>query len=334
VSELHFDVVGAKGPKQYFAALTPQTLAHAYVFTGPAGVGKKTFARRLAQSLLCLAPKNGVLGYDETCSSCALFRGEGAHHPDFLEHAGVLKIGDPDTRAGFYESDQLSSRDLIHQFSMQSYSGGLRVLLLSDVSFATHEAANALLKFLEEPPRGVVMILTTATPGRLMSTIRSRTIEVRFSLLATSEVREILGRLGHGRDDAERAASLSGGSVTRAVSTFEGEEESLRAHVVRWFFESIAGDSPRDSWATRETLDDGLETIKTLVRDWIVASGHDGVALVSIDQAERLRGLKKLDRREGVALLGKLDEAQHLARTNVSAALVGEFVRMALTSTR
>lgn len=334
MSELHFDVVGAKGPKQYFAALTPQTLAHAYVFTGPAGVGKKTFARRLAQSLLCLAPKDGVLGYDETCSSCALFRGEGAHHPDFLEHEGVLKIGDPDARAGFYESEQLSSRDLIHQFSMQSYSGGLRVLLLSDVAFATHEAANALLKFLEEPPRGVVMILTTATPGRLLSTIRSRAIEVRFSLLATSEVREILGRLGHGRDDAERAASLSGGSVTRAVSTLEGEEESLRAHVVRWFFESIAGDSPRDSWATRETLDDGLETIKTLVRDWIVASGQDGVALVSADQAERLRGLKNLDRRDALVLLGKLDEAQHLARTNVSAALVGEFVRMALTSTR
>ncbi len=334
MSELHFDVVGAKGPKQYFAALTPQTLAHAYVFTGPAGVGKKTFARRLAQSLLCLAPKDGVLGYDETCSSCALFRGEGAHHPDFLEHEGVLKIGDPDARAGFYESEQLSSRDLIHQFSMQSYSGGLRVLLLSDVAFATHEAANALLKFLEEPPRGVVMILTTATPGRLLSTIRSRAIEVRFSLLATSEVREILGRLGHGRDDAERAASLSGGSVTRAVSTLEGEEGSLRAHVVRWFFESIAGDSPRDSWATRETLDDGLETIKTLVRDWIVASGQDGVALVSADQAERLRGLKNLDRRDALVLLGKLDEAQHLARTNVSAALVGEFVRMALTSTR
>jgi DNA polymerase-3 subunit delta' len=334
VSELHFDVVGAKGPKQYFAALTAQTLAHAYVFTGPAGVGKKTFARRLAQSLLCLAPKDGVLGYDQTCSSCTLFRGEGAHHPDFLEHEGVLKIGDPDARAGFYESDQLSSRDLIHQFSMQSYSGGLRVLLLADVAFATHEAANALLKFLEEPPRGVVMILTTATPGRLLSTIRSRAIEVRFSLLATSEVREILGRLGYVHDDAERAALLSGGSVTRAVSTLAGEEESLRAHVVRWFFESIAGDSPRDSWATRETLDDGLETIKTLVRDWIVASGHDGVALVSIDQAKRLRGLKKLDRGEAVTLLGKLDEAQHLARTNVSAALVGEFVRMALTSTR
>jgi hypothetical protein len=101
---------------------------------------------------------------------------------------------------------------------------------------------------------------------------------------------------------------------------------------VRWFFESLAGKSPQETWATRDTLEDGLETIKTLVRDWIVASGNDGVALVSVDHAERLRRLKPLDRRAAVALLGKIDDAQRLARTNVSPAFVGDLVRMALTS--
>lgn len=332
MSELHFDVVGAEGPKQYFASLTPERLAHAYLFTGPAGVGKKTFALRLAQSLLCLAPKAGVLGYDGTCSSCALFRGESAHHPDFLEHEGVLKIGDRDAAMGFYEREELSARDLVRQLSLQSYSGGLRVLLLGDVTFATHEAANALLKFLEEPPRGVVMILTTAAPGRLLPTIRSRTVQIRFPLLSNAGVREILTRMHFGKEDAELGASLAGGSVTRALAALEGEEESLRGQVVRWFFESVAGRSPQDMWATRDTLDEGLETVKTLVRDWIVASGHDGVALVTIDHAQRLRGLKPLDRHAAVALLGKVDEAQRLARTNVSPAMVGELLRMALTS--
>lgn len=330
--ELHFDVVGAEGPKRYFDALTRETLAHAYLFSGPAGVGKKFFARRLAQSLLCSAPKERILGYDGTCSSCLLFRSESARHPDFLDYEGVLKIGNPDAPRELYQGEELSARDLVYQFSLQSYSGGMRVLLLGDVDFATREAANALLKFLEEPPRGVVMLLTTPAPGRLLPTIRSRALEVRFPLLAKAQVREILTRMRYGDRDAELGASLGGGSVTRAVAALGGEEE-LRAHVVRWFFESVEGKSPQDTWATRETLDDGLETIKTLVRDWIVASDHDGVALVSLDQAERLRRLRPLEGREAVALLNKLDEAQRLARTNVSPALVGELVRMSLPVT-
>jgi DNA polymerase-3 subunit delta' len=206
----------------------------------------------------------------------------------------------------------------------------MRVLLLGDVDFATREAATALLKFLEEPPAGVVMLLTTAAPGRLLPTIRSRALEVRFPSLSKAQVREVLGRMHYGDADAELGASLSGGSVTRAVAALGGEEESLRAHVARWFFDSVEGGSPQDAWATRETLDDGLETIKTLVRDWIVASGHDGVALVSLDYTERLARLRPLEGREAIALLSKLDEAQRLARTNVSPALVGELVRMSL----
>ncbi len=331
---LRFDVVGADGPKRYFEALTPQTIAHAYAFTGPPGVGKKTFARRLAQSLLCLAPKDGVLGYDGTCASCALFAGENVRHPDFLEHEGVLKIGDRDAPTGFAEGEHLSSRDLVRQLSMQSYSGGMRALLLGDVDFATHHAANALLKFLEEPPRGVVMIVTTAAPGRLLPTIRSRLIEIRFPLLSRVQVGEILRDLGCDAKKAELGASLGGGSVRRALAATEPQEESLRAAVARWFFDSVEGKSPNEPWATRETLFEGLETVKALVRDWIVAGNAQGAEPLSLDQAEGLRRLQRIGPHEAVALLSKLDEAQRLARTNVGPALVGEYVRMALTSSR
>ncbi len=332
MKSLHFDVVGAEGPRRYFEALAPAQLAHAYLFGGPPGVGKKTFARRLAQSLLCTGRGDapGILGYDGTCASCALFAREGARHPDFLEHDGILKIGDREVASGFAD-DELSARDLVRRLSMQSYSGGMRVLLLGDVDFATQHAPNALLKFLEEPPRGVIMILTTATPGRLLATVRSRLVEMRFPLLSRAEVQEILGKLHYGRADAELGASLARGSVTRALAALEPEEESLRAQVVRWFFESLEGKSPPESWATRETLDEGLETIKTLLRDWIVAGGSDGIALVSLDYEDRLRALKPLAPSDAIELLRTVDEAQRLARTNVSPAMVGEIVRMALT---
>jgi DNA polymerase-3 subunit delta' len=333
VKELHFDVVGAKGPAQYFSRQTRETLAHAYLFSGPAGVGKKTFARRLAQSLLCEAPKSGVLGYDGTCASCRLFAGEQTRHPDFLEHAGVLKIGDRDAAMGFHEGEELSARDLVRQLSMQSYSGGARVLLLGDVDFATHHAANALLKFFEEPPRGVVLILTTPAPGRLLPTIRSRLVELAFPLLSREEVQEVLGRIGYEEERAKLGASLAQGSLTRAIAALDEDEESLRAQVARWFFEVARGDSPETTWASRETLDEGLEILKSLLRDWtVLAIAGDRAPLAATGYTAELRSLPKIPPDRAAATLAKIGDAQRLARTNVSPAMVSELVRMTLTS--
>lgn len=334
--ELKFDVVNLEGPKRYFAAIAPQTLSHAYLFAGPAGVGKKTFARRLAQSLLCTYPKAGVLGYDGTCASCTLFgAGENARHPDFFEHEGALKIGDREAAAGFADREDLTARDVVRQLSMQSYSGGMRVLLLGDVDFASPAAANALLKFLEEPPRNVAMLLTTPASGRLLPTIRSRLVEVRFPPLHESAVADILLGMGRSRSDAELGAALGGGSVTRALAALEGDEESLRAQVARWFFQSARGKTPEQTWATRETLDEGLQTVKTLVRDWAVLSRKTEQStdvLLMRDYAGDLAKLPALDDLATVSMLAKIGDAQRLARTNVSPAMVGEIVRMAITT--
>jgi DNA polymerase-3 subunit delta' len=335
MSGMHFDVIGAAGPKSYFSRMTVDSLAHAYLFVGAPGVGKKTFARRLAQSLLCEAPpsaKDGVLGYDGTCHSCRLFASEGARNPDFLEHIGILKIGDADAAMGFYEGEDLTARDLVRQLSMQSYSGGLRVLLLGDIDFATHHAANALLKFFEEPPRGVVLILTSATPGRLLPTIRSRVLELRFPLFAQPQVREILLQMGYDQEHAQLGASLGQGSVTRAVAALGGDDESLRAQIAGWFFRVVDGQTPDEGWANRETLDEGLDVLKSLVRDWTaLATAGDRAPLVCVDYASELRALPTLAPADAIAIIGKLDDAQRLARTNVSPAMVSELVRMALT---
>lgn len=336
MSELQFDVIGAEGPRTFFSRLTKATIAHAYLFGGPAGVGKKTFARRLAQSLLCEAQHESVLGYDGTCASCRLFAAGGdTRHPDFLEHVGALKIGDADAAVGFHEGEGLSARDIVRLLSLESYSGGMRVLLLGDLEFATHHAANALLKFLEEPPSDVVLILTTPSPGRLLSTIRSRVVDVRFSPLSNAQVREALARAGYSADDAELGASLAQGSVTRAIAALGGDDESLRASVARWFFDAARGRTPEGTWATRDALDDGLETVKTLARDWVALGAAESAApVIAVDYRSELEALAPLRARDAIALLAKIDDAQRLARTNVSPAMVAELVRMQLSAKR
>src|SRR5579872_301956 len=255
MTDLKFEVIGADGPKQFFSRLTKETIAHGYLFSGPSGVGKKTFARALAQSLLCEAPHpNGVLGYDGTCQACRLIGKEETRHPDLLESNGALKIGETDEALAFHESESITSRDLVRQLSLQSYSGGFRIFILGDVDFASPAAANALLKFFEEPPAQVLLLLTTATPARLLPTIRSRLLEIRFPVLRQREVEEILAMEGLDAQRARVGASLAQGSVSRALAALSDDEEQLRGQVAAWFFEVVAGRSPQETWATRETL--------------------------------------------------------------------------------
>jgi len=327
---VRFDVVGAERPKQYFSRLQPDGLSHGYLFTGIQGIGKKTFAQRLGQSLLCETQKTSLLGY---CGECLACRRVQAHtHPDLFISSGSLKIGERENSLAFHESEEMTARDLVRQLSLASYSGGWRIFILGDVDFATHHAANALLQFLEEPPAQVLLLLTTSTPGRLIATIRSRLIEVAFSALSKAQVAEILTDRGCKPKDASVAAALSQGSVLRALSTLEGGEDATRAAAIRWFFDVLQGKAGETPWANRERLDEGLETITTLLRDWIVLGLSDGEGpVLALDERERLRSLPRLKSNDAARALGRLAQAQSLARTNVRPELVAEMVRMQLS---
>jgi hypothetical protein len=327
-----FDVVGAAGPTMLFSRLTPETLSHGYLFTGPAGVGKKTFALRLAQSLLCVTPKASLLGYCGHCTGCT--RVIAQTHPDLYVAEGQLKIGERES-SGFHENEEATARDIVRQLSMHSYAGGKRIFILGDADF-TREAANALLKFFEEPPADVVLIVTSASPGRILATIRSRLVEVTFARLTPEEVAGVLERDGIAKDEAQRAAEIGNGSVTRSKAYLNEEDGATRDAAVAWFFAAVGGaEANTGSWATRATLEEGLETIKTLTRDWLVLQiiGRDG-PLLARDQSA---ALGRLPPRDPVALaktLAAIGDAERIARTNVTPALVGEMVRMALVPPR
>jgi hypothetical protein len=325
-----FDVVGAAGPKHFFEALSAETLSHGYLFAGPAGVGKKTFALRLAQSLLCVTPKTTLLGYCGHCSGCT--RVTSGVHPDLYFSEGQVKIGEREA-SGFHAAEDATARDLVRQLSMHSYAGGWRVFVLGDVDF-TREAANALLKFFEEPPPGVLLLLTTTAVARILPTVRSRLLEVTFPLLTNREVAAILEREGVEPDAAAHVAELAGGSVTRARGLLAGEG-TTRDAVVEWFFATLEGGSAdATAWAQRPTLEEGLDVVKTLTRDWLAQRvGGAGVPLLARDQAERIG---RLPQRNPIAIaraLGALVDAERVARSNVSPALVADLAKMALVAT-
>ena len=296
-----FDVVGADGPTRFFSAYTRERLAHGYLFTGPDGVGKRTFAQRLAQSLLCVTPKSTLLGYCGHCSGCKMV--QSGTHPDLFSTRGQLKIGERDVEQGFHESEETTARDLVRQFSLHAYEDGWRIFIFEDVDF-TREAANALLAFFEDPPSRVLLLLTSDAPGKLLDTIRSRMIEVRFS------------------------------PPPRHQRKLSEEQREVRDAAIAWFYGVVQGGSVDDGpWAVRESLEEGLETIKTLTRDWLVlrVAGKD-VAPLASDEARGIAKLPAVEVHELVRALTAIEEAERIARTNVTPHLVAESVRMALAA--
>lgn len=333
-----FDVVGAAAPLAYFNRLEPAKLSHGYLFTGAPGVGKKTFARKLAQSLLCETPKATVLGYCNACTGCTLVKA--GTHPDLLETEGVVKIGKADERAS--SEDGVTARDLVREFSLHGYRGRHHIAIFGDVEFATHEAANALLRFFEEPPPGVVVILTTSAPGALISTIRSRMLEIAFPPLKKAEVQGILIGEGIEEEAARLAAAASLGSVARARAALSGEANGSRAAAVAWFEAALRGerseldflgsDDRRLSAAEkRDAFAAMLEMIRLVARDWAVLAVAPGEAnLYAADLRARIERFPHRSTSEILALQQALADAERLARTNVSAALVADLVRMQL----
>jgi hypothetical protein len=187
------------------------------------------------------------------------------------------------------------------------------------------------LTFFEEPPAGVVLIVTTAAIGRILPTIRSRLVEVTFPLLAESEIVQVLRRHDIEPADAERAASIANGSASRALAYLNDGDGATRDAAVEWFFAAVAGDeADAGGWATRPTLEAGLETVKTLTRDWIALGLGSNVPLLARDQRGRLEALAPRDPAAFAKLLGAIGDAERIARTNVSPPLVADLVRMAL----
>ncbi|HMP79146.1 MAG TPA: DNA polymerase III subunit [Pirellulaceae bacterium] len=192
-------------------------LGSAYLFVGPRGVGKHTFARQLAKTLFCEQVTAEAFDACGQCQSCRL--AEAGSHPDLLlvskrEDKSVFSI---DLIVG--EDEERLRTGLCHDIYLKPLVATRKIAILNDADLFNDESANALLKTLEEPPPRAMIILIGTTRERQVRTIQSRCQTVNFPPLSEDEVVAVLSRLPDLESPVEKSelAAICQGSVAQAL---------------------------------------------------------------------------------------------------------------------
>ena len=305
----------------------PQTL----LLSGPEGAGKATLARRFGALLLGSADKieRDDLSLDANVQIIAerekwaadkrnedpLFFGS---HPDFLTFApeGPLRqLTIPQMRL------------LKDRATLKPLKGAWRVFLIDGIDRANEQAANSLLKTLEEPPPHLILIMTARNPYDLLPTIRSRAVPFRLARLMEEEMRAFaaMRRL----DDAERRVQLAEGSPGVAAS-LDLEAYDRRRDAMLALLKAASGLEPFGSWlkhsdaiAARRTekLDSYLEVLYMLLEDVLrLANGVGQIRNEDLRQPlETLAGRASFEWLR--AAVGRVDELVRLVRRNIQKSL-------------
>ena len=236
------EILGHEAPLERFQRSVDRgRLASTYLFVGPEGIGKRTFALKLAQSLLCEQNPETTLEPCGNCPGCQQVRAKS--HPD------LVLISKPKDKAFIPvetfigDKEHRRQRGLCHEIGLKPFSGGRKVAIIDDADFLNLEGANSLLKTLEEPPPKSLLILIGTSQHRQLSTIVSRSQVVRFSSLSNQQVLSILQRPGVLETDdvdAQKLADSSGGSVATAIRLSDSETLEFRQS----FFSQLANRDP------------------------------------------------------------------------------------------
>lgn len=325
------------------SALRLDSVHHAYLFGGPDGVGKELTAVGFVQALFCpQAPEEGC----GACSTC--LRVAGGNHPDVVwvmpeaEQIARKRAGRSDftgAPSAFIRVEQV--RALQERLAYRALEGTRKVALLLEAHQLNAQAQNALLKTLEEPPGEATLILVTASPDRLLPTIRSRCAKIPFGPLPLEVVARHL-KTAHRYEPAAAslAAAMGGGSLARALAV-DLEGLGARREVIQHFEEVRAEDArtvlrfAERFGASREDADACLRILGLWVRDLaLVRGGGSAVAHRDLEdllaQAAPRHPLEELLRRERLIEQAKLA----ISSRNASAKLQLERLMIAVTHPR
>jgi len=256
------------------ASLRNNRVSHAYIFSGPDGVGKRLAAINFTKALNCSGPVSG--SPCDRCSSCKKI--DSSKHPDILtlkprEEGASIKIEDV--------------RALIKDVYLKPFEAQKKVYMIEGAEYMKHEAANALLKTLEEPPADSVIILLTENIKSLFHTIVSRCQVVKFFPLKLKEVEEILTReYSLSQADAHTLSHLSGGRLGEALKFKEEDIFTKRSLLINKILSGSRADFDFDD-IPKEDVKVYLDMILAWYSDILnMKAGARDYMLVNIDKKD------------------------------------------------
>ncbi|MFZ4628986.1 MAG: DNA polymerase III subunit delta' [Blastocatellia bacterium] len=308
--------------------LARQQLGGTFLFAGPAGVGKRQFAMELAKAANCLAISPGATEPCDQCSTCR--RIDEGTYGDLL----TLTPDGPSIRIA-------QTRAMNDEVHYRPREGRQRFFLIDDADRLREEAANSLLKTLEEPPPTSTIILLTARPDSLLRTIRSRARRLTFSPLAIDELERYLAA-HYPRPAAETAllARLARGRLGAALSIDLSLYRQERRTLVELLELLVEGErrfrllkaAEFLGKKEREEFEHSLDLLDGLLRDLLLVAGGAGqAAVVNLDIAERLEDLaSRLPVARLILWIDRFDQLRRQLRVNINRQIATEAVLFSL----
>lgn len=312
-------------------------ISHAYLFAGPEGVGRYDAAVAFAQLLNCERPAG-----EDACGECRACRriAEG-RHPDVRivdVERGLLLDPDDKTKTAI-GIDQV--RALRHEISFPPLEGRYKVYILARADRMLPEAANSLLKVLEEPPPQVVIILIAETTVPMLPTVVSRCQLVRFSLVPTSAVEQaLIQRLGLDPGRARFIGALAGGQLGRAMMWAQSADALEWRDQVLDLLERLEAADPLERMDAAEAFSKDRERVAELLdaavfwyRDLLVwQETRDEKHLINLDRKERVAAVAATVPGSVVsARIAAVEEAKEALRSNAHPRLLLEHLFLRVT---